>query len=121
MATTMIPATPPRSVVFDLPDPEEKRRNFHGEVGGSVTWKSSVPTNYPNFVVIFDGSNPFDGSQDAEFKGTSLLVLSLKTAGKFHYAIKQIKRDGTHKITRTYTMCIVEYGAFIHCVGCPPG
>jgi hypothetical protein len=118
MATTVNPT--PVSVVFSLPDPDVRMRNFHGEVGGTATWQSSAP-NYPSFVVIFDGSNPFDGTQDAEFEGTSSVVLPLNTAGKFHYAIKQIKADGTHKTTRTCTICIVEQGAFIHCVGCPPG
>jgi hypothetical protein len=112
----------PISVVFSLPDPNARLRNFHGEVGGTARWESSVPS-YPNFVVIFDGSNPSNSTQDAEFPGTNLAAVELRlnTAGKFHYAIKQIKTDGTHKTTRTYTMCIVEYGKFIHCVGCPPG
>lgn len=111
----------PISVVFSLPDPDEPKASFHGEVGGTATWQSSS-TNYPNFEVQFSGSNPSNDTPNAQFGGSSSnpVVLSLNKADTFHYRIKQIKADGTHKISGPHTMSIVPQGAFINCHACPP-
>lgn len=119
---TKTKSSKPVSAVFTVPDPDKPLYNVQAEVGGTATWENQT-LSYPEFEICFNGSNPVDGRKNATFRSeqSQPVVLTLVTAGEFHYTIKHIKCDGTHKVSGKYSIGIAPPNEFFsHCKGCPP-
>jgi hypothetical protein len=106
----------PSSAVITIPDPDGMPFSTHVEQGGTLQWRTDTH-NYPDFVIEFQGANPFDEVPNQKFSGSDEkpVVLRLNTVGNnYRYKVQHIKKDGTSKDTGP-----VEFSV-IHCPLCPP-
>jgi len=113
----------PVKTVTVLTNPENPQDSIQGQVGGTAKWECVKP-NYPEFLLSFGESNPFNGRKNAKFKGSKdkPLTLVYKNAGTFQLHVTHIKKDGSKIDRGPFRMAISEppTHTFVPPHGCPP-
>ncbi len=106
----------PISAVITVPDPDNTPCTGHAEQGGTLEWRSEAP-NYPEFEVIFAGTNPYDDKIDDVLRGTTTkpIVVRLDKTGEFTYTVRHYHKNGKPCDTQQFDVHIQPCPK-----GCPP-